>query len=37
MNHINDLPKHVDFINKISKSGIQRIVVMGSMHEVGIS
>ena len=35
MNHINDLPKHVDFINKISKSGIQRIVVMGSMHEVG--
>lgn len=33
--HINDLPKHVDFIQKMIKGGIQRIAVMGSMHEVG--
>ncbi|MBF0580390.1 NAD(P)-dependent oxidoreductase [Erysipelotrichaceae bacterium RD49] len=33
--HINDLPKHYEFITKIAKSDIKTIVAMGSMHEVG--
>lgn len=33
--HINDLPKHYQFINKMIDSGIKKIAVMGSMHEVG--
>ncbi len=33
--HIEDLPKHFEFIKSISKSCIKKIVVMGSMHEVG--
>lgn len=35
INHINDLPKHVDFINKMIAGGVKQIAVMGSMHEVG--
>ena len=35
INHINDLPNHVAFLNKIIKSGIKRVAVMGSMHEIG--
>lgn len=35
MNHINDLPKHVEFINKMIESGVKHVAVMGSMHEVG--
>lgn len=35
MNHINDLPKHVDFIKKMIEGGVKQIAVMGSMHEVG--
>lgn len=35
VNHINDLPKHNEFIAKIVDSGVKRIVAMGSMHEVG--
>lgn len=34
-NHINDLSKHYNFLNKMVKSGISKIVVLGSMHEVG--
>lgn len=33
--HISDLPKHVDFIQKMIKGGIRKIAVMGSMHEIG--
>lgn len=33
--HIEDLPKHYEFLKKLSESGIKKIVVMGSMHEVG--
>ncbi|MGE9963653.1 NAD-dependent epimerase/dehydratase family protein [Fusicatenibacter saccharivorans] len=35
INHINDLPKHVDFINKMIAGGVKQVAVMGSMHEVG--
>ena len=35
INHINDLPNHVDFINKMIAGGVKQIAVMGSMHEVG--
>lgn len=34
-NHINDLPNHYNFIKKMMESGIKRVAVMGSMHEVG--
>lgn len=33
--HIDDLPKHFDFIKKMAESGIKQIAVMGSMHEIG--
>ena len=33
--HIDDLPRHFDFIKKISASSIKTIVGMGSMHEIG--
>lgn len=33
--HIDDLPKHYKFIKKMAESGINRIGVMGSVHEVG--
>jgi len=33
--HINDLPKHFEFIRKMVDSGVKRVAVMGSMHEVG--
>lgn len=35
MNHINDLPNHYSFIKKMIDTGIKRVAVMGSMHEVG--
>lgn len=35
LNHINDLPKHVDFISKMITGGIEQVAVMGSMHEIG--
>ena len=35
VNHINDLPKHNEFINRMADAGTSRIAVMGSMHEVG--
>ena len=34
-NHILDLPNHYNFIKKMTESGVQKIVVMGSMHEIG--
>lgn len=33
--HINDLPDHYEFIKKMAESGVTKISVMGSMHEVG--
>lgn len=35
VNHINDLPKHYEFLSKMLDSGVNRVVVMGSMHEIG--
>lgn len=35
LNHINDLPKHFNFIKSLIDSGIKQIAIMGSMHEVG--
>lgn len=34
-NHIVDLPKHYIFLKKMVDSGIKKICVMGSMHEIG--
>jgi len=34
-NHIADLPFHYFFIKKMIDSGLNRIAVMGSMHEIG--
>lgn len=33
--HIEDLPSHFRFISRMAESGVERIAVMGSMHEVG--
>lgn len=33
--HIDDLPDHYHFIKNMVESGVERIAVMGSMHEVG--
>ncbi|WP_261806929.1 NAD-dependent epimerase/dehydratase family protein [Lapidilactobacillus luobeiensis] len=33
--HIDDLPKHYHFIKKMIESGLEKIAVMGSMHEIG--
>ena len=33
--HIEDLPKHYFFIDKMIKSGCKHIAVIGTMHEVG--
>lgn len=33
--HIEDLPKHFEFIKKMAESGVNQIAVIGSMHEVG--
>lgn len=33
--HIDDLPKHYRFITKMAGSGIGRIAVVGTMHEIG--
>lgn len=34
-NHIFDLPKHYEFLKQMVGSGIEKLVVFGSMHEVG--
>ncbi len=33
--HIDDLPKHYEFVKKFCEAGIKKIAVMGSMHEIG--
>jgi len=33
--HIEDLPKHYNFIKSIVESGCRHIAVLGSMHEIG--
>ncbi|MCR5105893.1 MAG: NAD(P)-dependent oxidoreductase [Eubacterium sp.] len=33
--HIDDLPKHYEFLKTFAESGVKRIAVMGSMHEIG--
>lgn len=35
IHHINDLPLHYSFIDKMIKSGIKHIAILGSMHEIG--
>lgn len=35
VSHINDLPKHNEFLSNMIDSGVKRVAVMGSMHEVG--
>ena len=34
-NHMNDLPCHYKFLEKMADGGVERLCVMGSMHEVG--
>lgn len=33
--HVVDLPKHYEFLNKMVESGVSKVSVMGSMHEIG--
>ena len=33
--HMEDLPKHFAFIDKMISGGIKKVCVMGSMHEIG--
>ncbi len=33
--HIDDLPNHYHFIKTMIESGVKRVAVMGSMHEIG--
>ena len=33
--HINDLPKHYKFVKTFAESGIKKIAITGSMHEIG--
>jgi len=33
--HIEDLPKHYEFIKSFIESGIKRVSIMGTMHEIG--
>ena len=33
--HINDLPNHYAFLKTMANTGIKKIAVMGSMHEIG--
>lgn len=35
LNHINDLPKHYDFLCKLIDAGTKQVSCMGSMHEIG--
>ena len=34
-NHIKDLPSHYAFLQKMVASGVKKLVVLGTMHEVG--
>lgn len=33
--HLEDLPNHYAFLEKMAKSGVKKIVVLGTMHEIG--
>lgn len=33
--HMQDLPKHYEFIQKLISEGIEQVCILGSMHEVG--
>lgn len=33
--HIDDLPKHYKFLKELANNGVEKIAVMGSMHEIG--
>lgn len=33
--HIDDLPKHFKFLKSFAESNVKKLVVMGSMHEIG--
>lgn len=33
--HIQDLPKHTAFLEKMISQGVKKVCVMGSMHEIG--
>lgn len=33
--HIDDLSKHYHFIDEMMKSGVKRVCIMGTMHEIG--
>lgn len=35
LSHVHDLSKHFDFLHKMAISGVKKIVVLGTMHEVG--
>jgi nucleoside-diphosphate-sugar epimerase len=35
VSHLEDLPRHYEFIGRALDAGVPRIAVMGSMHEVG--
>lgn len=35
LNHVNDLAKHYEFLEKMIDGGIKRVAVMGSVHEIG--
>lgn len=35
INHVNDFPKHYQFLEQMMEAGVKRICVMGSMHEIG--
>ncbi|MGQ7330382.1 NAD-dependent epimerase/dehydratase family protein [Streptococcus suis] len=34
-NHILDIPKHYQFLDKMLKEGLSHLAVLGSMHEIG--
>ena len=33
--HLDDLPKHYEFLKKMIDAGINKVAVLGSMHEIG--
>jgi dTDP-6-deoxy-L-talose 4-dehydrogenase (NAD+) len=35
INHMNDLPKHFEFLKRMAEAGIKHMSVMGTMHEIG--
>lgn len=35
LRHVDDLPAHYAFLRKMAESGVERLCVMGTMHEIG--